>query len=159
MSEQKWLEAAAKYQAKQPVPTPPALVPAVLKAGTQGNSVEEITTALANFLDSAEGRAASAMLIASRRHVVLAACNEGGGTGYVIFYDGRDGIKESIETMGMWVAYAQKDDVPKPKVTLLAVSKAAQEIVEASQGRATAEIVMRNLRHDLDRIAAEADSL
>ncbi len=157
MSEERWLDAAAKYQAKQPVATPHAVVPAVVEAVTQGNSAQEITTALANFLDSAEGRAASALLIASRRHVVLAESNEGGGTGYVIFYDGKDGIKESIEAMGIWVAYAQKDDVPKPKVTLLAVSKAAQEIVSASQGRATAERVMENLRRDLDRIATQAD--
>lgn len=157
--EELWLDAAAKYGKKKPVVMPLAAVQVAAKPETQENSVQEITTALVHFLDSAEGRAASALLIASRRHVVLAESNEGGGTGYVIFYDGRGGIKKSVEAMGSWVAYALPANVPKSKETQLAVTTAAQEIMAASQGRATAERVMENLRRDLNRIAAQADQM
>jgi hypothetical protein len=99
MSEQKWLDAAAKYAAKRAVEVQHVSMPVVVKMEDHGSSVQEIATALTTFLDSSEGRAASALLIESRRHVILAESNEGGGSGCVIFYDGKGGIKQSIEPM------------------------------------------------------------
>ena len=160
MSHENWLEAARKYgakrQAQQPEPQQPTPATAVAVARVTGTTVAEISNALSGFLRSAEGIAATTLLRASEQFVRLAEANEGGGSGFVIFLDG-NGLQESIEAMGMWVAYAKKEDVPKPQLKPISTEEAAQGIVSASEGRATAEQVLSNLRADLDRIAAQVD--
>jgi len=158
MSQEKWLDAARKFSVKQQAQqseSQPAPATAVATARVPGTSVSEIADALNNFLHSSEGSAATSLLRASQQFIRLAEANEGGGFGFVIFLDG-DGLKQSIEAMGMWVVYAKKEDVPDPKARLISVEGAAQGVVYASEGKATAERLLSNIRADLDRLAERA---
>jgi hypothetical protein len=158
MSKEKWLAAAHKYRAKQQAQQSepqPAPATAVATARVPGTSVSEIVDALNSFLHSSEGAAAIALLRASHEFVRLAEGYEGGGSGFVIFLDG-DGLKESIEAMGLWRVYAKREDIPNPKEKLMNVREAAQAVVEATEGKATAEKLLFNLRTELDLLAERA---
>ena|GEM_PF-2306025 len=83
-----------------------------------------------NFLNGSQGQAARSLLKASGRHIVLIDHEDGGPHGTVYILDG-DGLKCSVEAVGMWVAFAQPSAIKPP--TLNTVTP--REVIEAGRLR------------------------
>jgi hypothetical protein len=158
MPQENWLAAIEVCNAKQRAQQSPVVQPVVPSISPEieriMSSATSISVALEDFAYSEEGVTARKLLQVSKRHIVLAEENEGGGFGVVYFMDG-NGLGKSIEAMGMWQAYSKAEDIPKPKIKNGDRYEIARLIARLSNGTATPEAVLGKIRNDLDTIAAQ----
>jgi hypothetical protein len=114
-------------------------------------SSDEVAAKLEAFLESKDGKAALELLRTSGRHIIFGESREGGGFGLVWFLDG-NGLQESTEPMGTWVAYAQT--VPEPKLRPITPRLAVEAAV--TEGKHKPAEVMSWLEEEIEKIANEA---
>ena len=112
----------------------------------------QTSSTLSVFLASEEGKTAQALLAASRKSVRICEENPGGGYGVVYFIDGQ-GLRKSIEPMGMWVAYSRNDKEKAPKISAANCNEVAS--LALRQGLSPDQI-MQKICDELDSIAAGA---
>lgn len=162
MNQKRWTDAAERFREKRA--TQKAQEEQRVVAKTQADQqvkerqeryaadVKKAADELFGFISSPQlWIPAKNLLAASERHIVIAEENEGGGSGVVYFIDG-NGLQKSVEAMGMWMAYAQKDDIPKPNISSVDVGEVARLAIR--QGVEPHQIVER-IRQQLDRLAEE----
>lgn len=159
MDAKQWREAAKRYdaqKAQQAQDTAAATNAAYSKALGQRREQQDYQANVAaaiselnDFLAGEDWLAARQLLIASNRHIVIAEENEGGGSGIVYFLDG-NGLRQSIEAMGTWMAYAKKDSIPKPRIS---PAKVAEVVRLAIRQGAHPHQILENIKQGLDSIA------
>lgn len=107
---------------------------------------------LDQFLIGSCCHAGLALLKASGRHIVLIDHEGGGPSGTIYFLDG-DGLKQSTEATGMWVAYAKPSSVKPPQVTVAT----AREVLEAGRHRQiSVDVLIATIVSKLNEIARSA---
>lgn len=159
MDAKQWREASKRYdaqKAQQAQDAATATIAANSKKLEQRREQQDYQAHVAaaiselnDFLAGEDWLAARQLLIASNRHIVIAEENEGGGSGIVHFLDG-NGLRQSIEAMGIWIAYAKKDSIPKPQISPANVEEVVRLAIR--QG-AHPHQILENIKGALDSIA------
>lgn len=144
----RWDQATKKYEEKRLRPSVSPMAPFISK---EDHQVELGASLLSEFMEK-QGESAKKLLRAAGKHIIFGELREGGGYGVVYYIDG-DGLNESYEAMGTWMAYSK--EVPKPKITPSTAETAAFAAIHYG-GIVPSELVMW-LERKLDAIAAEAD--
>jgi len=105
---------------------------------------------LERFLRSRSWFVARTLLAASKRHIIIAEENEGGGITTVYFLDGA-GLQRSVEaTQTAGLILRSPDEIPKPRISPANVGEVVGLAIR--QGAKGGEIVGR-IVSELDRIA------
>lgn len=118
------------------------------EARKKQEEAQQGTQELHEFLISEEGGAAIRLLQASNQHIILGEDQESGGYRTVYLMDG-NGLQQSVEASGTWVAYSK--NVPKPKITPISTQQAIEAAVNFG-GKKPTEVVDW-LKAELDMIA------
>jgi len=108
---------------------------------------------LEQFLASPEGEALKDLLRASGRHVIFHEDPPEGGHAFVTVLL-PDGLFESQEAAGMWMAYAKQEDIPQPHLRPLTAREAVDAF--ASDDRHHPLDIVKFLREQADDIADSA---
>ena len=125
------------------------------QARKEAREGELVTAAdmLQQFLASSEGEALKDLLRASGRHVIFHEDPpEGGHTFVTVLLP--DGLFESQEAAGMWMAYAKQEDIPQPHLRPLTAREAVDAFASDDERHPLDIIVW--LRKQADAIAADA---
>ncbi len=161
MSKDKWLSAAKKFNekrlAEEGEPKPyiiPELDPQALKEISAAAAIEK---ALEDFSHGDEWRPAYELLRASKRHVVIAEENEGGGM-QLVYHLNQHGYMETVEPTGTRLLYGDEATGNKSQTKMASKRMIAHLIVRQSKGNATADQVLEVIRKGLNAIAAEIDN-
>ena len=114
--------------------------------------VGALAEALDRFLKSESGKTALKLLEVSGESVTLAVSDSRMRHCTVIFLDGK-GLRSSYEAAGMWVAYAKKEDIPKPVTSSCDIREAAEEICSYNPEISSVREFMNDLRWKINQIA------
>lgn len=150
MDNHRWEEAAEAYRRKR-AEQHPADQSGVVQPSVNTTAIAVAARELEQFLDGPDGIAGLSLLKASGMEIILYHEFMGMGMGSTYFLD-YEGLKESQQPEGMYLAYVKEGQIPKSSVWPVSARVVVDTIVR--QGAEPASI-LASIKDRLDRIAAE----